>query len=486
MKTLILILLSALSFGQISYVPSDEVIANPDRGMYYHTETTSSNYSLLNQTTLINKRVNDKITLILRVFYLESFKTTAISEAYLNNMKTDFLRCRNAGVKVIVRFAYNSSSSQTDASKLIVLQHIAQLSPIINENQDVIHVIQGGFIGSWGEGYYTTNFGNAGILTVQNITDRNDVLQAELNAFQGVIQVRTPLFKTRYIGDTTPLNVNNAIEDSHRLRIGHHNDSFLSSNSEQGTYSGNNSNILLQREYIKQETLFTPIGGECNEFPTAYTDNVLNDLSEYHYTYLNSVGYASGIIEHWDNQGWLNTIKQKLGYRFILKSSDIQLHNNILSASIEMRNSGYASMFKNYKVYLMCNDYRFEIQTETKYWQTEWNLTTVADVSSLPNGIYNVYLRIELDGQSVQTANVGTWDNGQNKLNFQFTKSDLSINHYTIDNIVYFGEYLRYSVFNAIGQKVYSNASNRLDLSNLQKGIFIVKFENYKSIKIIN
>jgi hypothetical protein len=36
------------------------------------------------------------------------------------------------------------------------------------------------------------------------------------------------------------------------------------------------------------------------------------------------------------------------------------------------------------------------------------------------------------------------------------------------------------------GQKVYSSTSNQLELSSLQKGIFIVKFENYKSIKIIN
>ena len=134
----------------------------------------------------------------------------------------------------------------------------------------------------------------------------------------------------------------------------------------------------------------------------------------------------------------------------------------------------------------MCNNYRYEIQTDVKNWQTEWNVTKVADVSNLPEGTYNVYLRIELDNSSVQTANIGTWENGQNKLNFTFTKSELSINHYTIDNVVYFGQELRYNVYNAIGQKVYSNASNRLDLSNLQKGIFIVKFENYKSIKLIN
>lgn len=479
---LLLLLFANLAIAQIAYMPSSEVIANPDRGMYYHTETTSTNYNALSESSLISKRVNDKITLILRVFYLEGFKNSPISETYLNNIKSDFIKCRNADVKVIVRFAYNSSSSQTDASKSIVLQHISQLAPIINSNLDVIHVIQAGFIGSYGEGYYTTNFGNAGNLTAQNITDRNDVLRAELDNFQGIIQVRTPLFKTRFIGDTQPLQV---IEDNYRSRIGHHNDSFLSSNSEQGTYSGSSSNIIAERNYIKQETKFVPIGGECNEFPTAYTDNVLNDMNVYHYTYLNSVGYASGIIDYWNTQGWLNTIKQKLGYRFVLKSADIQLHENNLYASIEMRNEGYATMFKNYRVYLMCNNYRYEIQTDVKNWQTEWNVTKVADISNLPEGTYNVYLRIELDNSSVQTANIGTWENGQNKLNFTFTKSELSINHYTIDNVVYFGQELRYNVYNAIGQKVYSNASNQLNLSNLQKGIYIVKFDKYKSIKII-
>jgi hypothetical protein len=482
MKTLFFILVTTLAFGQISYQPSNEVIANPDRGMYYHTETTSTNYNALNQTTLINKRVNDKITLILRVFYLEGFKNSPISETYLNNIKADFIKCRNADVKVIVRFSYNSSSSQADAPKEIVLNHINQLAQVINENQDVIHVIQAGFIGSYGEGYYTTNFGNAGNLTAQNITDRNDVLKAELDNFQGIIQVRTPLFKSRFIGDTQPLQV---IEDNYKSRIGHHNDSFLSSNSEQGTYSGSSSNIISERNYIKQETNFVPIGGECNEFPTAYTDNVLNDMNEYHYTYLNSVGYASGIIDYWNSLGWLNTIKQKLGYRFVLKSSDIQLNGNTLSASIEMRNEGYATPFKKYRVYLMCNNYRYEIQTDVRNWQTEWNVTKVADISNLPAGNYNVYLRIELDNSSVQTANIGTWENGQNKLNFTFTKSDLSINHYTIDNVVYFGQELRYNVYNAIGQKVYSNASNQLNLSNLQKGIYFIKFDKYKSIKII-
>ena len=68
------------------------------------------------------------------MFYLEDFKNSPISSTYLTNIQTDFNRCRNAGVKVIVRFAYNSDSSQTDASKAIVLSHISQLSSVINKH----------------------------------------------------------------------------------------------------------------------------------------------------------------------------------------------------------------------------------------------------------------------------------------------------------------------------------------------------------------
>jgi hypothetical protein len=424
MKKLILFLLLSLSTlaQTVTYTENAAIIANPERGMYYHTETHSTGYSLLNQTSLVNLRTVDKITLILRVFYLENYKNSTIPAGYLTNMQTDFTRARNAGIKVIVRFAYNDSSSQTDAPKAIVLQHIAQLLTVLNTNSDVILCVQQGFIGSWGEGYYTTNFGNNGVLTAQNIADRNEVLQAELDNFTSFLQVRTPLFKQRFTGSTTPVNAYDV------SRIGHHNDSFLSSNSEQGTYSGNNANILLERAYVAQETQFTPMGGEGNEFPTAFTNNVLADMNTYNYTYFNSVGYASGLINDWDSKGWLTEIKNRLGYRFILDNSTFTVSGSSLSVTLNMRNTGFARMFREREVFLVLRDGATTIlahfTTDIRTWEGSFTLNQTFTV---PDGNYEAFLYMpdsELSSPSyaVQLANNGLWEasTGYNRLNQNF------------------------------------------------------------------
>jgi len=62
--------------------------------------------------------------------------------------------------KCILRFAYSSSESKKpwDASQSMVLEHIQQITPYLIENSDVIYVMQAGFVGVWGEWYYTSNF----------------------------------------------------------------------------------------------------------------------------------------------------------------------------------------------------------------------------------------------------------------------------------------------------------------------------------------
>lgn len=414
-KILFLLLLSINSFAQI---------ANPERGMYYHTETHSNSYNQLTQSSLINRRVNEQITLILRVFYLENFKNSPISATYLSNMQTDFDRCRNSGVKVIIRFAYNSSSSQTDASKAIVLSHISQLSSVINNNADVILCIQQGFIGSWGEGYYTTNFGNAGVLTAQNIADRNEVLQAELDNFTPFLQVRTPLFKKRLVGNTA-LTSAEAYTNTAKAMIGHHNDSFLSSNSEQGTYSGNNANILLERAYVAQETQFTPMGGEANEFPTSFTDNVLSDMDTYNYTYFNSVGYASGIINDWQNKGWLDEIKDRLGYKFVVNSANFSSVGNNLSVNISITNEGFARVFKQRNVFLVLRSAVTTLvqllPTDVRTWENTVNIT---GSFIIPEGEYETFLYLPDNSltapeYAIRIARGTTWESstGYNNLN---------------------------------------------------------------------
>ncbi|MTV47310.1 DUF4874 domain-containing protein, partial [Streptococcus pneumoniae] len=75
-------------------------------------------FSFLSQSSLTNMRVNDKITLILRIYDLGAFKTVPISQTFLDNIKTDFNTLRASGVKCILRFRY-SESNDIDATKPI-------------------------------------------------------------------------------------------------------------------------------------------------------------------------------------------------------------------------------------------------------------------------------------------------------------------------------------------------------------------------------
>lgn len=419
MKKLILLFLltTYISFSQtVNYTTDSSIFSNPERGMYYHTETNSSGYSLLNQTSLVNNRVNNNITLILRVFYLEGFRNSAISTTYLNNVQTDLNTCRNSRIKMIVRFAYNDGgfSGDDDAPKAIILNHINQLSPILNNNQDVIACIQMGFIGRWGEGYYTNYFGSNGVLTTQNITDRNEILQSICTNFPRQIQVRTPLFKTRLVG--TVANTNS--------KIGHHNDSFLSSNSEQGTYN----NVTVERLYVQQESDYTPVGGECNTYPSTYTTctNAITDMGKYSWAYLNSAGYASGLISSWQTGGCLDEIKKRLGYRFELVSSTLSGN----SLNLKINNTGFGHVINPRPIKLVLKNTStnaetfFDLPTDCKLWLKNSLINIDYPITGVADGNYKLYLFSpdfynNFPEYSIRFANTGVWNSttGYNDLN---------------------------------------------------------------------
>ena len=211
--TILLLLTTLILTSQnVTYQPSNTVISNPEKGFYHYTSTGSSGgYNLLNQTTITNYRTNENITVIQRQFFLRDFITgIPITSTYLTNMQTDFNRIRNAGAKVIVRFTYTSSSSYTvfQPTKAQILAHIAQLAPVVNANKDVIVAIQAGFIGKYGEWYYTgsTEFGNGNytILTTTQWNNRKEVMDRMVSSFNSSIplQLRYVFAKQKMYGNT--------------------------------------------------------------------------------------------------------------------------------------------------------------------------------------------------------------------------------------------------------------------------------------------
>ncbi|MBQ3673523.1 MAG: DUF4832 domain-containing protein, partial [Paludibacteraceae bacterium] len=442
------------SGSQVTYTIDNSIFANPERGFYYHYEkvlTANSPYAVKNNESAITSHASEKGSLILIVYYLDNFKNTAtLPTQIINAFDEDMQVLRNRGFKCIVRYAYTASNANdtgVDAPLNIVQQHIAQLAPKWQANADVIYCFQAGFVGSWGEWYYSQNFGNH--VTTMN-ANRRSVVDALLNAVpeDRSILIRTPLFKTGYVGNTTPLSSSEAYTGTAKARLGHHNDAFLYGGQDQGTYS----DTATQKPYLARETLYVPNGGETNETNTnnaktkaAYA-NTIKETSRLHYTFINQ-GYAEAMTNTWRSNGTYDSLRVHLGYRFQLLSgiyTSQAAPGGTMSVYMRIRNVGFAPLYNERTAYIVLknnnNTYSIPLTSDPRRWAPNGVVSTVSEELTLPaniaTGTYQLYLHLpdaystlaSNPSYAVRFANSNIWEasTGMNKLNASIVISNNS------------------------------------------------------------
>jgi hypothetical protein len=419
----------------VNYKVNTAAIANPERGFYKHTETTATNYIPLDESELVSYRLKNNNTLVLRIFYLEKFLNTPIDARYLNAIKADFATIRKAGVKCIVRFAYTrTTNGQRDAPKKLMLQHITQLQPLFEANSDVIALVQAGFIGTWGEWFYTTNFGMKP--TAVDYANRKDIMEALLAAVpkSRMVQFRTPFLKQK-IYQINPVNKEEAYNESAIARTGHFNDCFLSDETDNGTFS----NVSTESPYLEAETRYVPMGGETCD-PNTIRSNcttALDEMNRFHYSFLN-VDYNAGVLTKFKNDKCFGEIGNRLGYRFELKSAEFpnQLApSEKLHCSLTIVNTGFATPFNKKSVRLILRnkedrkEYPIALATDPRFWDKDSEHLLAYDLAipeNITSGTYDLLLHIADEDSrlssrpeyAIQLANVGTWESrtGYNKL----------------------------------------------------------------------
>lgn len=528
MKKLLALLGAVLSFygnaqtTTVSYSPTSANFSNPERGFYRHTETHSDSYSSLNQTTLTNYRVNSHYTLILRVCYLENFVTSNISASYLNAMQADFNKIRNSGMKCILRFAYsddNDNGNPQDASKAQILAHIGQLAAMLQANADVIAVVQAGFIGAWGEWYYTDHFGMEP--TATDYANRKQVVDAILAALPvtRMVQIRTPSLKRNTYNTQAALTAAQAFSTTLPVaRLGHHNDCFLASEDDYGTYN----NIANEYAYLEQETKFTPMGGETckvNE-PRSECETALFEMAKFHWSYLN-VDYHPDVIDGFETNSCLDDMERRLGYRFELLTGSYPNAANIggaLPFSFQVKNTGFAAPYNPRTAYIVLRhtvsgqEFSFPLTTNVRLWAAGTTQTVSQSLTlpaTIPSGAYKMYLNLPDPAPAISTraeysirvANEATWENatgyndlkhtinigtalgvGDNELAAELriypvpTNNELIVQYDGIDGF-------KATVFNSIGQQVgvsseISGNKMTLNTSELSNGIYFVQLDN--------
>ena len=423
---LFFILSCTIIFAQtsITYIKTDSLFFNPERGF------TSQRSSALS-STLINSLKSQNISVIQRIYTIPQYNKKPLPETLLNTVQSDLDVARENGIKLILRFSYTNNQNGADAALDTILLHISQIKPILQKNDDVILYMEAGFIGAWGEWYYSSHHLN-------NTNDRRTVLYALLDALpkDRAVLVRTPDYKRIILGDNSPLTNEEAYNGSYKARIGAHNDCFLASANDYGTYLDND--IEGDKTYLNLDNRFVPQGGEtCCDCGYDGCANALTNLNRMHWSILN-MDYHPDVLKRWVNEGCMEEIKRRLGYRFSLINatiSDSIKPKGIFHAEVSIRNEGFASPFNPHSLEVILRNettnkkYRLITSEDPRFWFSgdSINIDITGGIpEDISEGKYESFLYLadpqitlhDNPSYAIRFANKNTWEDstGYNSL----------------------------------------------------------------------
>ena len=151
-----------------------EAIDNPERGFRfefimnakdlvnpYHNVEYAGNFNQVLQSEEIAYG-NNRIKLAQVYFYLTDYLQANLDAAAFKNMQYIFDQCKEAGIKIVLRFAYRSHNGSPYASLSDVTKHLAALKNFLAKNESGIYVVQAGMLGKWGEWHHSAYDNDAG------------------------------------------------------------------------------------------------------------------------------------------------------------------------------------------------------------------------------------------------------------------------------------------------------------------------------------
>ena len=420
----------------VTYTPDNTTIfRNPERG---YTEELSRVVSESKPNVVKGNVGNSwgsgyKMSMAMVLYNFKNFKSSDLPDKVLQGFDEDMQALRESGLKCVLRFAYTEEQEDiVDATPSWAKRHLEQLKSHLAANADVIYVLEAGFVGAWGEWYYTQNYGNESQHMNNNRRKIIEYLFANAPADRFIL-FRYPMLKTEYYNSSTPLTAEEGFSGSQRARWGCHNDAFLNNWGNDGTYASDDKDDDPKvRQYIATETLYVPNGGETNVESSSLAKKVYTqapaEMATYHWSFCGS-SYAEEVTKRWRESGIFDTLNIHMGYRYNMLSgqfSDEAAPRGKMNVTICVRNDGYAPIYNERPVYLVLknssNTYRLKLKADPRRWLPNGVVSAINEQVAIPTdlseGTYHLYLYLP-DAYSsiaddprfaVRLANKNVWD----------------------------------------------------------------------------
>lgn len=258
-----------------------------------------------------------------------------------------------------------------------------------------------------------------------------------------MIAVRTQRYKQQLFDRRAPLTLREAFSGSDVARTGFHNDCFLANATDYGTYGDREADL----QWLHRESRFVPMGGEtcaADEAaqPSIACDNALRELDVAHWNVLNR-SWNPAVYDTWEQQGCLEEVSRRLGYRFVLESARVPRSvpaGGQLRLHLRVANTGFATLFNERPVEVVLRDtatgaeHHLRTDADPRHWpdgETTDVVTRVALPAAVTPGDYEVLVNLpdaaptlrDDPRYSIRFANVGTWEpaTGYNALGLRVT-----------------------------------------------------------------
>ncbi len=395
-----------LSFNELPRKDNGAAVKNPYCG-FYKIYRFNAHSTLLPETDIEISQcpISSDEVLCLVEINLSAYSGGDISAEGLGVVRHIFEMFTEYVKQMIVRFLYdwNGCSIQTEPKDIKIIQnHMTALSPLLKEFTDSIYILQGLFIGNWGEmhgGRYNSQTSLS--LLAKTLKDA-----AGDKTF---LSVRSPALWRMLSRSYNPVEEYNSYGDTLAAKLGLFNDGMLASETDFGTY-GNifrseakslDDKLIREQEIKFQERLcrFVPNGGEViNECRQNDAEAAIQDLKTMHVSYLNSE-YDKKVLEKWkkvimpkEGGAWKNRsayeyIADHLGYRFLISSAGFRYlsRSNSLRFNMTVINRGFAPCYRKLKADLILvessgDTHIAELETDTRRWYPSMPKKLSADV----------------------------------------------------------------------------------------------------------
>lgn len=427
----------------IQYIPNNDNFPNPERGFYHQDAPMWLDLERVPQDADELRQLRaDGVSMVRFYFLIDEWRESPLDDEALAYIQSQFDVVREAGFKMIPRFAYNFPQGgeypyqDPDAPLELVLEHISQLTPILRQNADVIAFMELGFVGAWGEWHSSTH------LLVDENTGINERSEAIINALlealpsDRMVAMRYPPYKQSLYGEI-PLSSEQAFSGTPQARMGAHNDCLLASNTDWGTYFEEEPMRQAQKDYLHVDNQYLPQGGEtCNDGedaqPYIHCENALSELAYLRYSTLNR-DYHEGVLALWEEEGCYDDIAKRLGYRFTLIQAELPTQataGETITLNLTLKNNGFATPYnpRGFEIILRSLGdgtlYRFSIENthDPRRWLPDLGdiqlPITLEMANDMPAGEYELLINLpdptpSLYGNpdySIRLANEGVWE----------------------------------------------------------------------------